>query len=85
MVIRVRGKGGMGSPSDTPLAPYSAWGCSWLLVHFRVYGWGCAMAYYEVLIEVWCNWDPRASDLEEIDVLRCGRGLFDASGARPDC
>src|SRR6266436_4718264 len=35
-----QGKGGMGSPSDTPLAPYSAWGCSWLLVHFRVYGWG---------------------------------------------
>jgi hypothetical protein len=24
------------------------------------------MAYYKVLIEVWCNWDPEASDLKEI-------------------
>jgi hypothetical protein len=24
------------------------------------------MAYYKVLIEVWCDWDPRKSDLKEI-------------------
>jgi hypothetical protein len=24
------------------------------------------MAYYKVLIEVWCNWDPKKSDLKEI-------------------
>jgi hypothetical protein len=24
------------------------------------------MAYYKVLIEVWCDWDPEDSDLEEI-------------------
>ena len=24
------------------------------------------MAYYKVLIEVWCDWDPGASALEEI-------------------
>ena len=24
------------------------------------------MAYYKVLIEVWCDWDPEASALEEI-------------------
>jgi hypothetical protein len=24
------------------------------------------MAYYKVLIEVWCNWDPEDGDLEEI-------------------
>ena len=23
------------------------------------------MAYYKVLIEVWCDWDPEDSDLEE--------------------
>jgi hypothetical protein len=27
---------------------------------------GCAMAYYKVLIEIWCDWDPRKSDLKEI-------------------
>jgi hypothetical protein len=36
------------------------------LVHFRVYGRGCAMAYYKMLIEVWCDFDPRKSDLKEI-------------------
>jgi hypothetical protein len=61
-----QGKGGMGSPSDTPLAPYSAWGCLCFLVHFRVYGWGCAMAYYKVRIEVWCDWNPAESDLDDI-------------------
>lgn len=24
------------------------------------------MAYYKVLIEVWCGWDPEESDLKEI-------------------
>jgi len=24
------------------------------------------MAYYKVLIEVWCGWNPAESDLEEI-------------------
>jgi hypothetical protein len=24
------------------------------------------MAYYKVLFEVWCDWDPGESDLEEI-------------------
>ena len=24
------------------------------------------MAYYRVLIEIWCDWDPEASGLEEI-------------------
>ena len=24
------------------------------------------MAYYKVLLEVWCDWDPNESDLEEI-------------------
>jgi hypothetical protein len=24
------------------------------------------MAYYKVRIEVWCDWDPAASELEEI-------------------
>ena len=24
------------------------------------------MAYYKVLIEVWCDWNPEGSDLEEI-------------------
>jgi hypothetical protein len=36
------------------------------LVHFRVYGWGCAMAYYKVRIEVWCDWNPAESDLDDI-------------------
>jgi hypothetical protein len=64
MVIRVRVA--WGSPSDTPLAPYSEWGCFCFLVHFRVYGRGCVMAYYKVRIEVWCDWNPAESDLEDI-------------------
>jgi len=24
------------------------------------------MAYYKVLIEVWCDWDPEDRDLEEL-------------------
>ena len=24
------------------------------------------MAYYKVLIEIWCDWGPEASDLEEM-------------------
>jgi hypothetical protein len=27
---------------------------------------GGPMAYYKVLIEVWCDWDPEDSDLEEM-------------------
>ena len=27
---------------------------------------GCAMAYYKVRIEVWCDWNPGESDLEDI-------------------
>ena len=27
---------------------------------------GCAMAYYKVRIEVWCDWNPAESDLEDI-------------------
>ena len=41
-------------------------GCFCFLVHFRVYGWGCAMAYYKVRIEVWCDWNPAESDLDDI-------------------
>lgn len=36
------------------------------LIHFRVYGRGCAMAYYKVRIEVWCDWNPADSDLDDI-------------------
>jgi hypothetical protein len=25
-----------------------------------------SMAYYKILLEVWCDWDPAESDLEEI-------------------
>jgi len=41
-------------------------GCFCFLIHFRVYGWGCSMAYYKVRIEVWCDWNPAESDLEDI-------------------
>ena len=27
---------------------------------------GCAMAYYKVRIEVWCDWNPAESDLDDI-------------------
>jgi hypothetical protein len=27
---------------------------------------GGAMTYFKVLIEVWCDWDPKKSDLKEI-------------------
>jgi hypothetical protein len=27
---------------------------------------GCAMAYYKVRIEVWCDWNPADSDLDDI-------------------
>ena len=36
------------------------------LVHSTLYGWGCAMAYYKVRIEVWCDWNPAESDLDDI-------------------
>jgi hypothetical protein len=29
------------------------------------------MAYYKVLLEVWCDWDPNESDLEEIVPACC--------------
>jgi hypothetical protein len=47
-------------------AAASAPGCFCFLIHFRVYGWGCAMAYYKVRIEVWCDWNPADSDLDDI-------------------
>ena len=31
-----------------------------------VTGRGCAMAYYKVRIEVWCDWNPAESDLDDI-------------------
>jgi len=37
-----------------------------VLIHFRVYGWGSAMAYYKVRIEVWCDWNPAEGDLDDI-------------------
>jgi hypothetical protein len=61
-----QGEVGLGSLSDTPLAPYSAWDCFCFLIHSSSYGWGCAMAYYKMLIEVWCDFDPRKSDLKDI-------------------
>ena len=27
---------------------------------------GCAMAYYKVRLEVWCDWNPAESDLDDI-------------------
>ena len=46
-----QGKGGMRSPSDTPLAPYFRAGLFlFFLVHFGLYCRGCAMAYYKVRI-----------------------------------
>ena len=27
---------------------------------------GCAMAYYKVRIEAWCDWNPAESDLDDI-------------------
>src|SRR3977135_2801277 len=62
-----QGKGGMGSPSDTPLARYFRAGLvlfSWYTSAYMA--GGCAMAYYKVRIEVWCDWNPAESDLEEI-------------------
>jgi hypothetical protein len=53
-------------PQDAITKNSSVRGCFCFLVHFRVYGRGCAMAYYKMLIEVWCDFDPRKSDLKEI-------------------
>ncbi len=34
------------------------------------------MAYYKVLLEVWCDCDPEASDLEEIvEKIRTGNAI----------
>jgi len=35
------------------------------LIHFRIWR-GCVMAFYKVRIEVWCDWNPAESDLDEI-------------------
>jgi len=72
MVIR---EGWHGFTSDTRLLHTPPWGCFLVIGHSALW-LGVCDGVYEVLIEVWCNWDPRASDLEEIDVLRCGRALF---------
>ena len=61
-----QGKGGMASGSDTPLAPYFRAGL-FLLLGTRPRMWqGCAMAYYKVRIEVWSDWNPAESDLDDI-------------------
>ena len=44
----------------------SAPGCFCFLIHSTLYCRGCAMAYYKVRIEVWCDWNPAESDLEDI-------------------
>jgi hypothetical protein len=65
MVIRVRVA--WVTLPDTPLAPYFRAGLFlFFLVHFGLYCRGCAMAYYKVRIEVWCDWNPAESDLEDI-------------------
>ena len=34
------------------------------------------MAYYKVRIEVWCGWDPKESNLEEIyENIRAGEAI----------
>lgn len=34
------------------------------------------MAYYKIRIEVWCDWDPEASELEEIfENIRTGDAI----------
>jgi len=34
------------------------------------------MAYYKVRIEVWCDWDPKESNLEEIsENVRAGEAI----------
>jgi len=65
-VVVYGNQGGMASRSDTRLLHSSARGCFCFLIHFRVYGRGCAMAYYKVRIEVWCDWNPAESDLDDI-------------------
>jgi hypothetical protein len=42
-------------------------GCFCFLIHFRLHGRReVRMAYYKVRIEVWCDWNPAESDLDEI-------------------
>ena len=41
-------------------------GCFCFLIHSSLYAGGGAMAYYKVRIEVWCDWNPAESDLDEI-------------------
>jgi hypothetical protein len=34
------------------------------------------MAYYKIQIELWCDWDPAASDLQEIvESIRAGDAI----------
>ena len=44
----------------TPRGPFVSWYTSAYMAG------GCAMAYYKVRIEVWCDWNPAESDLEDI-------------------
>jgi len=40
------------------------------------------MAYYKVRIEVWCDWDPVESDLEEIaESMSAGEAHLYAAGS----
>jgi len=41
-------------------------GRSGIVCNLRLHQGGCAMAYYKVRIEVWCDWNPAESDVEEI-------------------
>jgi hypothetical protein len=44
------------------------------------------MAYYKVLIEVWCDWNPAESDLEEIiQNTSAGEARKVNVGLPPDC
>ena len=41
-------------------------GRSGIVCNLRLHQGGCAMAYYKVRIEVWCDWNPAESDLDDI-------------------
>ena len=53
-------------PQIRRLLHTSAPGCFLVLDTLPRIGWGCAMAYYKVRIEVWCDWNPAESDLDDI-------------------
>ena len=48
-------------PQNSPLR-----GCFCFLITLPRIWPGCAMAYYKVRIEVWCDWNPAESDLDDI-------------------